>query len=149
RWVPGQTWQSLQEMIWHGPWHVFHFIGHGAFHAQVDEGMLALADSQGKTQLLPGSHLGRLLANGSLRLVVLNACEGAKGSASDLFSSTGAALVRREIPAVVAMQAEISDGAALEFTRTFYKALAAGIPVDAALAEARTAIWISIPNTLE
>lgn len=40
---------------------------------------------------------------------------------------------------VSAIQAEISDTAALEFTRTFYRALA----------EARTAIWISIPNTLE
>ncbi len=148
KWVQGQTWQALQEELWHG-WHVFHFIGHGKFNPGIDEGMLALAYPSGKTHLLPGSHLGRMLANGSLRLVVLNACEGAKGSDRDLFSSAGASLVRREIPAVVAMQAEISDGAALEFTRTFYKALAAGIPVDAALGEARTAIWISLPNTLE
>ncbi len=149
RWVQGQTWQALQEAIWRGPWHVFHFIGHGGFDAKADEGKLALADPQGKTHLLPGSQLGRLLANGNLRLVVLNACEGAKGSDRDLFSSTGASLVRREIPAVVAMQAEISDAAALQFTSTFYKALAYGIPVDAALSEARTAIWISIANTLE
>jgi hypothetical protein len=149
RWVPGQSWQALQEALWQRAWHIFHFIGHGAFNPQTDEGMLALADEQGKAYLLPGSHLGRLLANAGLRLVVLNACEGAKGSDRDLFSSAGASLVRREIPAVVAMQAEISDGAALEFTRTFYRALAAGIPVDAALAEARTAIWISIPHTLE
>ena len=148
RWVLGQTWQALQEHLWQG-WHVFHFIGHGAFNPRVDEGMLALADPSGKTHLLPGSQLGRMLANGRVRLVVLNACEGAKGSDRDVFSSTGAALARREIPAVVAMQAEISDRAALEFTRTFYKALAAGIPVDAALSEARTAIWISTPNTLE
>ena len=147
-WVQGQTWQALQEALWRG-WHVFHFIGHGAFNPRVDEGMLALADFQGKTHLLPGSQLGRLLANSSLRLVVLNACEGAKGSDRDIFSSAGASLVRREIPAVVAMQAEISDDAALEFTRTFYKALAYGIPVDAALSEARTAIWIKIQNTLE
>lgn len=148
QWVQGQTWQALQEALWQG-WHVFHFIGHGVFNPRVDEGMLALADPAGKTHLLPGSHLGRMLANGSLRLVVLNACEGAKGSERDLFSSAGASLVRREVPAVVAMQAEIGDGTALEFTRTFYKALASGIPVDAALGEARTAMWVSMPNTLE
>lgn len=100
KWVQGQTWQALQQELWQG-WHVFHFIGHGGFNSRIDEGMLALADSAGKTQLLPGSHLGRMLANGSLRLVVLNACEGAKGSDRDLFSSAGASLVRREIPARV------------------------------------------------
>jgi tetratricopeptide (TPR) repeat protein len=150
-WVQGQTWQDLQEALWNSSWHVFHFIGHGAFSAKTDEGLLALADQEGKTFLLPGPQFGRLMANAKARprLVVLNACEGAKGSEHDLFSSTGAALVRREIPAVVAMQAEFSDDAALVFTSTFYKALAHGFPVDAALAEARTAIWISIPQTLE
>jgi CHAT domain len=59
-----------------------------------------------------------------LRLVFLNSCEGAKGSESDAFSSTAATLVRRGIPAVVAMQYEITDKAAIEFSRDFYEAVA-------------------------
>ena len=47
-----------------------------------------------------------------MRLVVLNACDTGRGSATDEFSSTAAALIRREVPAVVAMQFTISDPAA-------------------------------------
>jgi tetratricopeptide (TPR) repeat protein len=75
-----------------------------------------------------------------LRLAFLNSCEGARGSPRDAFSSTAATLVRSGIPAVVAMQYEITDKAAIEFSRSFYEALADGLPVDAVVAEARTAI---------
>ena len=82
-----------------------------------------------------------------LRLVFLNSCEGARGSENDAFSSTAATLVRRGVPAVVAMQYEITDGAAIEFSRDFYEALADGLPVDAAVTEARTAV--SMDSMLE
>lgn len=149
-WLRGQTWQELQRAMWAGPWHVFHFIGHGGFDATADEGVIALANEQGTTHLLRASELGRLLANhASLRLALLNACEGAHSSETDLFSSTAATLARRGIPAVLAMQYAISDHAAIEFTRVFYEALAAGIPVDAAVSEARTAISVGGRHTLE
>ncbi len=38
------------------------------------------------------------------------------------------------------MQAEITDRAAIDLTRTFYTALATGRPVDAALTQARVAL---------
>ncbi len=75
-----------------------------------------------------------------LRLAFLNSCEGARGSEGDAFSSTAATLVRRGVPAVVAMQYEITDEAAIEFSRDFYEAISDGLPVDAAVAEARTAV---------
>jgi tetratricopeptide (TPR) repeat protein len=149
-WLAGQTWQDVQEAMWGGPWHIFHFIGHGGFDPRSEEGVLALADESGKTSLLSATHLGRLLANHSaLRLVVLNACEGGKSSSRDLFSSAAATLARRGIPAVLAMQYEITDQAAIQLTRTFYRALAHGLPVDAAVTEARTAISLSAAQTLE
>src|SRR3712207_8645982 len=40
-----------------------------------------------------------------------------------IFSSTAATLVRRGIPAVVAMQYEISDPAAIQFSARFYTAV--------------------------
>jgi tetratricopeptide (TPR) repeat protein len=82
-----------------------------------------------------------------LRLVFLNSCEGARGSESDAFSSTAATLVRRGVPAVVAMQYEITDAAAIEFSRDFYEALADSLPVDAAVTEARAAV--SMESMLE
>src|SRR5271157_295499 len=149
-WLEGQTWRDLQKAMRGGPWHVFHFIGHGDFDAAEQEGLIALADEQGKSSLLSATQLGRLLANhASMTLVVLNSCEGARASESDLFSSTGAVLTRRGIPAVVSMQYAISDRAALEFSRTFYGTLAEGLPVDAAVTEARIAISMTMNDTFE
>src|SRR5579859_569832 len=121
-WLTGQTWEDLQEAMWGGPWHIFHFIGHGGFDSRSEEGVLALADEMGKTCLLSATQVGRLLANHSaLRLVLLNACEGGRSSNRDLFSSAAATLARRGIPAVLAMQYEITDRAAIQLTRTFYR----------------------------
>ncbi len=46
------------------------------------------------------------------------------GALRDILSSTATTLVRRGIPAVLAMQYEISDDAAIELSRTFYRASA-------------------------
>jgi hypothetical protein len=62
-------------------------------------------------------------------------------SRTDPFAGTAQELVRQGIPAVVAMQFEISDEAAITFSLEFYRALADGCPVDAALTEARKAIY--------
>ncbi len=31
QWLEGQTWRDLQRAMRAGPWHVFHFIGHGDY----------------------------------------------------------------------------------------------------------------------
>ncbi|MCB0231437.1 MAG: CHAT domain-containing protein, partial [Anaerolineae bacterium] len=140
-WLPGQTIQDLQTALQGGPWHVFHFVGHAAADGGSGEGVLLLADEQGKPDPLSATQLGRLLADQrSLRLAVLNACQGAKGNEQSLFSSLAAGLVRRGLPAVLAMQYDISDRAAVEFTGSFYSALAANLPIDAATSEGRKAI---------
>jgi uncharacterized membrane protein HdeD (DUF308 family) len=147
-WLEGQTWRDLQRAMRHGPWHVFHFIGHGGFDPETEEGAIALSDEEDRTYLLGATDLALLLDDHYfLRLVFLNSCEGAKGSPRDPFASTAASLVRYGMPAVVAMQYEITDKAAIEFSRAFYDAIADGLPVDAAVAEARTAI--KMKSTLE
>jgi CHAT domain-containing protein len=111
-WVEGQTVQALHQALMQREWHIFHFIGHGGIDPQNEEGVLALVNAQGRTHLLNATDLGRLLAlRPSLRLVVLNACLGAMGNKRDLFSSTAAALASKRIPAVLAMQYDISDQA--------------------------------------
>jgi hypothetical protein len=149
-WLEGQTWRDLQRAMRRGPWHVFHFVGHGSFDRNRDEGLVALADEDGETKRLTATQLGRLLADhDSLHLALLNACEGARGGQGDIFSSTASILMRRGIPAVLAMQYDITDRAAIEFARAFYEALVDGLPVDAAVAEARKAINTGVANTLE
>jgi ribosomal protein S27AE len=149
-WLEGQTWHELQRIMRKGPWHIFHFIGHGGFDHDADEGFIALEDEEGKMFFLSASQLGMLLANhNSLRLALLNSCEGARGSEHDIFSSTAAILIRQGIPAVLAMQYTISDRAAIEFSRIFYESLADEMPVDAAVSEARLAVNLAIKNTVE
>jgi CHAT domain len=147
-WLEGQTWRHLQRAMRRGPWHVFHFVGHGGFDAATEEGAIALSNDAGHMHLLRATGLAELLDDHyPLRLVFLNSCEGARGSERDAFSSTAATLVRRGVPAVVAMQYEITDKAAIEFSSAFYEALADSLPVDAAVTEARTAV--SMDSMLE
>lgn len=149
-WLEGQTWRDLQQAMRRGEWHIFHFIGHGGFDATTDEGLVMLCGPDGTAQRMTATQLGRLLANHrALRLVLLNACEGATGGTRDLFSSTASILVRRGLPAVLAMQYPITDRAAIEFSRTFYESLVDGLPVDAAVVESRVAISLAVNNTVE
>ena len=133
-----------------GPWHVFHFVGHGGFDANRNEGIIVLVDDDGRSCRLLAGELARLLAvHRTLRLAVLNACEGARGGGLDIFSSTASILVRRGIPAVLAMQDEMTYRAAVEFACGFYEAVADGLPVDAAVSEARQAVSLAVTNTVE
>ncbi len=148
-WVKGQTWRDLQKELSGGPWHVFHFIGHGGFDNGRGDGILMLADDQGKSAPLRAIELGRLLADHpSLRLVLLNSCSGGEGGLVDLFSSTAAVLVQRGLPAVIAMQQKITNAAAVEFSRSFYEALAEGATMESCMAEARKSMSLS-SKTLE
>jgi hypothetical protein len=149
-WLPSGTWRDLQQWLLKGPWHVFHFIGHGGFDRIQGEGFVYLTDENGRASRMPATGLGRLLGDHDpLRLAVLNACEGARADDVDVFSSTAAVLVQRGTPGVVAMQYEITDRAAIEFSRSFYGAVVEGMPIDAALAVARKSISLEIPGTLE
>ena len=149
-WLEGQTWRDLQSALQREKWHVFHFIGHGGFDAMRGEGIVALCDDAGEAHNLGASDLGLLLGDhDSLRLTVLNSCDGARADKLDIFSSTAAVLVRKGTPAVIAMQYEITDQAAIELSRSFYAAIARGLPVDIALAEARKAVALALPGTVE
>ncbi len=123
-------------------YHIFHFVGHGQFDEAEGEGLLLLEDEEERSRSVSGRRLGTyLFGHHTLRLAVLNACEGARASATRPFGSVAKTLVQRGIPAVVAMRVQISDRAAIDFARQFYAAIAEGWPVDAALAEGRKAIY--------
>jgi hypothetical protein len=133
---------TLQRRLRRGEYHIFHFVGHGAFDERAQDGVLLLEDEEGRGRSVSGQYLGTLMHDErTLRLAILNACEGARTSLSDPFAGTAQSLVQQGIPAVIAMQFEITDEAAIAMAHEFYAALADGYPVDAALAEARKAIF--------
>ncbi len=133
---------ALLRRLQTGQYHVLHFIGHGGFDQRAEDGFLVFEGDKERGRALTGQDLGVLLhGHRSMRLAVLNACEGARSSREDPFAGVAQSLIQQGIPAVVAMQFEITDEAAITFSQEFYAALADGRPVDGALAEARRGIF--------
>jgi hypothetical protein len=132
----------LQHALRRSEYHVFHFVGHGGFDERLQDGVLVMEDPQGRGVAVGAERLGTLLHDHpSLRLALLNSCEGARTDVADPFSGVAQTLVQQGLAAVIAMQFEISDMAAITLANEFYGALADGYPVEAALAEARKAIF--------
>jgi AAA-like domain/CHAT domain len=132
---------ELDQQLSRQNYHIFHYIGHGVFDERAEESYLVLENEDGSSFEIAGDKIGVHLHNHpSLRLVILNACEGARASAQNVYSGLAQGLIRCGIPAVIGMQFEISDQAAIAFSSRFYDAIVRSQPVDAALDEARRAI---------
>ncbi|MGW4928903.1 CHAT domain-containing protein [Agromyces sp. NPDC004153] len=150
-WVDEVTWASVHDKLLEREWHVLHFIGHGTYDSETDEGVLAFVGRDGRADYVAASSLADLLAEAdpSPRLVLLNSCRSGTGGADDLFSGTAAALVHSGIHAVAAMQFSVSDVAAIEFSRGFYAALAHGRGIDEAVRSGRIGMLGLTRGTLE
>ncbi|TQM57471.1 CHAT domain-containing protein [Humibacillus xanthopallidus] len=138
--LPVASLEDVRETLMHRDFHIFHYIGHGGSDEDTGEGHLAFTGPDGRQRRVSGSQLGVMLSNSPIRLAVLNSCEGGHVSDVDPYASTAIALVEQGIPAVVAMQFQITDTAATAFSRTLYDAVTAGRPVDLAVTLARQAV---------
>ena len=137
------TSSNIRQKLREKPYNVFHFIGHGKF--ENNQGYIALVDEDGKAKYLDDESFSNFfLGNNSLGLVILNSCKGATISFNHAFTGTAPNLVRRGIPAVIAMQYTIYDNTAKIFASEFYRTLALGYPVDAAIQSTRNAISIEV-----
>jgi hypothetical protein len=120
-------------------------MGHGDFDRHAGRGVLLLEQEDGSADPVDSDRLRMLLGDeSSLRLVFVNACMSgttASQATFDPFAGIAASLIRIGVPAVVAMQFPISDRGAINFADTFYHRIADGYPVDAAVNEARKALW--------
>lgn len=135
---------DLVRRLGRSPCHVLHFVGHGGYeeHDGVGGGVLAFEDANRLHHLVSGDDIGVLLHDHrTLRLAVLNACEGGRTSPTDPFAGVAQSLIRQGIPAVIAMQFEVTDTAATTFSHELYRALVDGRPVDEATGIARKAVF--------
>jgi len=149
-WLPEASWHRLHERLVDDRWHVLHFIGHGDYDHNADQGRVALVGEDGRADWVDAERLADLLdqAEPTPRLVVLNSCSSGEGGIRDLFPGTAAALVHSGISAVVAMQFRVSDRAAVDFPRGFYRQLVAKGSVDEAVRGGRMSI-LGAPHSLE
>ena len=123
---------------------VFHFAGHGVFTRQMGDspgtytgtGALALDD-----QHVAAEQLGINLRGNGVRLAVLGGCETGRRDGVSVWSGIAPALVKAEIPVVVANQYSILDPCAIAFSRQFYQALVGGLGVERAVSAGRIAAY--------
>jgi CHASE2 domain-containing sensor protein len=115
----------LSDALLEQRFHVLHFIGHGGF--RDERPFLLLNDEAGGTDFVGHQDFSRLLLDHTtLKLAVLNSCEGATLSSSQPLVGMAAEMVKRGLPAVVAMQYPIRDRQAVVFAREFYRSLFKG-----------------------
>ncbi len=123
------TFETIQSYLNEKDYNIVHFTGHGT---EVDgQGFLILENEDLTANGVGNQAIADLLAGRGIRLVVLSACQSA-----DLADK----LVRKGVPAVVAMQYSILDSSATGFAYAFYQALAGGRAIDLSLTEARLAM---------
>ena len=123
---------------------VFHFAGHGTFEKEMSAapgtfagtGEVALED-----QLVPAEQLEINLRGRGIRLAVLGGCETGRRDGVYTWSGIAPALVKGEIPAVVANQFSITDKGAIAFSQHFYQALAGGLSIERAVSAGRIAAF--------
>lgn len=119
--------------------HVLHYEGHAAL---TDRGpVLQLHEPEGDGSApLRASELASYLDGSDVRLVVLAACLTGSSASEGHQAAVAGELVRTtRVPAIVAMNYEVADTAAIAFTRAFYAALV-DEPVERALVNGRLAM---------
>lgn len=140
---PGR--EQLTQALEHNHYQVLHYAGHSDLGASG--GSLYLVNRKtGLTELLSGDDLAGLLVNNGIRMAVFNSCRGVYSATSETADKEGnlaEALVRRGIPAVLAMAERIPDDVALHLSRLFYRNLKCALPVDLSLNRTRQGLITS------
>ncbi|HMO55770.1 MAG TPA: CHAT domain-containing protein [Roseiflexaceae bacterium] len=140
---PHLTAQKLQRHLRERPaYHVWHFVGHGQSSVDGRAAQLRFEDDQGDVAPISAGALAVILDRSPVRLIVLNACESGRLS-TDPFRSLAPALVRAQIPAVIAQQFRATSEATRVFAEEFYRALAGGLPLEACMTEGRKAVVLT------
>jgi hypothetical protein len=146
--LPGEALPTAANLLAHvrRGYDVLYLVCHG--YVVNDEPVLLLVDDQGHAAPLLGSDLISQLRDLSRlpRLVFLASCQSA-GAGTDqrsedagVLAALGPRLAEVGVPAVVAMQGNISMTTAAVFTKTFFESLDDSGLVDRAMAVARAAV---------
>jgi hypothetical protein len=122
------------------PVDVLHYVGHGAFDDDAQEGVLFLEDGRRRPKPMTAAAFRQVVGRRGLALVFLNACESGRGGRVDFNRGVAPALVAAGVPAVVANQYAVLDESATVFARELYASLARGVPLGDAAREARVAL---------
>ena len=140
---PGR--EQLTQALEQGCYQVLHYAGHSSLGGSGGD-LYLVSDKTGLTEVLSGDDLAGLLVNNGIRMAVFNSCRGVYTATSDPTSENGnltEALLRRGVPAVLAMAERIPDDVALTLSRLFYRNLRQRSPIDLSLSRARQGLLSS------
>ncbi|HEU5104069.1 MAG TPA: CHAT domain-containing protein, partial [Roseiflexaceae bacterium] len=132
------TQATLQRRLREG-FQIWHFIGHGGTSRDGRSGTLLFEDGTGSSKAVSAAELNILLNRSGVRLVMLDAC-GSAQIRIEPYRNIAPALIRAQVPAVIAMQMTVPQDATRAFAGEFYRALAEGLPIDACVTEGRKAV---------
>jgi hypothetical protein len=132
---PPITIERLGQRLLAGRHHVLHFLGHGGFNEKQDKAALYLQNDDGTARRATADQLAGLLTS---HLILLAACQSASKIRCDAWAGLAPQLVAAGVPAVLAMQDQISTHSARQFSAVFYRQVLAHGVVDAACNEARS-----------
>lgn len=136
------TVERLRQTLCDHQFHVVHFVGHAEFTSQAgDKSRVHLDGDSGGDRLVAGEDFARLFSGQkSLKLLFLNACEGAAVSSATPLIGIAPEILFQGVPGVVGLQFRVFDDVAVAFAGKFYQALFRGPQrgmVDVAMTEAR------------
>ncbi len=147
---------ELEDRLLQG-YDVLHYVGLGRFRDGVDE--IALGGETGDIEYLSIDAVADSLRPPELQLVVLEPCATDTEAVPADFAVLAPTLLEK-VPAVLAYQFPLTPETADSFNGRLYRALAQGVPVDAAVQEARNklrlhgrafvspALWVQRPGRL-
>ncbi|MEM7352897.1 MAG: TRAFs-binding domain-containing protein [Acidobacteriota bacterium] len=140
----------LRDRLVAGEFHVLHFLGHGGIEAGHRVAHLVLESSEGRAEFVEEPVFAEIFeGDRNLRLVTLMACHGGPRGGTDPFAGLAPSLVRRGVPAVVAMGGALPFDVAARFSDHLYDHLGRWGQVDAAVNEARQRLHLEAPERPE
>jgi len=144
----------IRERLVEGKFHALHLQAHGKVVSDrstgTDTAHLVLEQDDGGAAFIAQERFsGVFEGERVLRFIALVACHSGVQPAADPFSGLGPGLVKRGIPAVIAMRRAISVEAAARFAEHFYRNLARDGCLDQAANEAREQLCLAASENLE
>ncbi|MBN1485554.1 MAG: CHAT domain-containing protein [Chloroflexia bacterium] len=160
------TYDALRERFEEGLYQILHLDGHGAYarlcpnchafhypHYQTclkckasmetvkPAGFFAFEDNARRADFVSSQELQNIIITSKINLAVVSSCQSSLIQQGSVFGGLGPGLIQSGVPAVIAMQLDITSGSALKFAASLYGKLLQGVSLPAAIGAGRKAVF--------
>jgi tetratricopeptide (TPR) repeat protein len=149
--LPGlATSAAIRAALREKPYNIFHYAGHGGFDNDNAFIYIDHEENEGTQIAMAAGEFGRFFSDHpSMRLAILNACQGAARSSHQALIGAAPQLLLAGVPAVVAMRHVVDNDDAILFATEFYETLCQNRgQVEIAMTAARKAMLQERPASL-